>query len=359
MSEDIAEIARQLAKRAQAVCRHYLPAGRRERSQWRVGDVRNTPGRSMFVQLAGPTRGRGAAGRWRDAATGEHGDLIDLIQNACRLTTMADTLIEAKRFLGIRGNIRHELPPGANSQFTSYDPMKSVARLIAEAGPIAGTLAEVYLQNRGICHGANLNDLRFHPACPCRDPITGHFSRWPAMIAIATDLAGGVTGLQRTYLSPTYGGKANIATPRKSFGSIRGHGVRFGIIDDVALFGEGVETVLSLKEVTPTMPMVATLSADNLGVCVIPHTLRRLYIATDPDHAGFAGAKALLARANRLGVQTIRLVPVGEDFNADLVERGASALRHNLAKQFHVEDFNRFASLSACPKDPHRSHHRR
>jgi hypothetical protein len=31
-----------------------------------VGDVKNTPGRSMFVRLSGPESGKGAAGKWID-----------------------------------------------------------------------------------------------------------------------------------------------------------------------------------------------------------------------------------------------------------------------------------------------------
>ena len=50
MSETIAEIAGRLAEQAEAVCRHYLPAGRRERHQWRVGDVNNAPGLSIFTE---------------------------------------------------------------------------------------------------------------------------------------------------------------------------------------------------------------------------------------------------------------------------------------------------------------------
>ena len=61
------------------MCRHYLPNGRREGRHWLVGDVENAPGRSLFVRLAGPEFGKGAAGKWTDAATGEHGDLLDLI----------------------------------------------------------------------------------------------------------------------------------------------------------------------------------------------------------------------------------------------------------------------------------------
>jgi hypothetical protein len=61
-----AELARRLAREAEAVCRHYLSSGRREGRYWMVGDVKNTPGRSMFVRLSGPESGKGAAGKWTD-----------------------------------------------------------------------------------------------------------------------------------------------------------------------------------------------------------------------------------------------------------------------------------------------------
>jgi hypothetical protein len=61
-----AELAHRLARDAEAVCRHYLSSGRREGRYWRVGDVRNTPGRSLFVRLKGTESGKGAAGNWSE-----------------------------------------------------------------------------------------------------------------------------------------------------------------------------------------------------------------------------------------------------------------------------------------------------
>jgi hypothetical protein len=74
-----AELSARLARDAEAVCCHYLAAGRREGRYWMVGDVAGSPGRSLYVRLIGPESGRGAAGQWTDAATGDHGDLLDLI----------------------------------------------------------------------------------------------------------------------------------------------------------------------------------------------------------------------------------------------------------------------------------------
>ena len=66
MSSQAAELAQRLARSAEAVCRYYLSNGHREGRYWIVGDVANTPGRSLYVRLYGPLYGKGAAGKWTD-----------------------------------------------------------------------------------------------------------------------------------------------------------------------------------------------------------------------------------------------------------------------------------------------------
>jgi len=66
MPETSGEIARRLAKRAEDVCRCYLPNGKRVGAYWIAGDIRGAKGRSLFVRLAGPSSGKGAAGKWND-----------------------------------------------------------------------------------------------------------------------------------------------------------------------------------------------------------------------------------------------------------------------------------------------------
>src|ERR1700739_3482428 len=80
MEGQAAELSRPLAQHVEAVCHQHLSNGREARPHWVAGDARNTPGRSLFVRLRGPEAGPGAAGHWTDAATGEHGDLLDLIR---------------------------------------------------------------------------------------------------------------------------------------------------------------------------------------------------------------------------------------------------------------------------------------
>jgi len=64
MPHDASELAHRLAREAEAVCRHYLSNGRREGRYWLVGDVRNTPGQSMFVRLRESRKG--PAGKWTE-----------------------------------------------------------------------------------------------------------------------------------------------------------------------------------------------------------------------------------------------------------------------------------------------------
>src|SRR5207245_11431140 len=101
MPRDASELARRLARDAEAVCRRYLSNGRRQGRYWIVGDVRNTPGRSMFVRLSGPESGPGAAGHWTDAASAEYGDLLDVIRDGCGRVAFRGAVEAARRTLSL------------------------------------------------------------------------------------------------------------------------------------------------------------------------------------------------------------------------------------------------------------------
>ena len=147
MPRDASELAHRLAREAEAVCRHYLSNGRREGRYWLVGDVRNTPGRSMFVRLKESPKG--PAGKWTDAATGEHGDLLDVIRESCGLLDFHDVADEARRFLSLPRSDPEPAPKAARSPAQTGSP-EAARRLFAMSQPIARTLVETYLRNRGI-----------------------------------------------------------------------------------------------------------------------------------------------------------------------------------------------------------------
>jgi Toprim domain len=346
MPSQAAELAHRLARDADAVCRHYLSNGRREGRYWLIGDVTNTPGRSLYVRLTGPESGKGAAGKWTDAATHEHGDLLDLIAANRRLSRLHDVLDEARSFLSLP---RPEQEPSGRMSPAPAGSPESARRLFAMAQALPGTIAEAYLCRRGITalHGAGA--LRFHPRCYYRADADAPTEAWPALIAAVTDLGGRITGAHRTWLDPSGEDKAPIDTPRRAIGHLLGNGVRFGVAGKpapaqagVMAAGEGIETMLSLRSAMPTLPMVAGLSANHLAALLFPPTLRRLYVANDDDPAGDAALATLTGRAHTAGIEALRLSPMLGDFNEDLRRLGLADLRAALRLQLAPEDVARF-----------------
>ncbi len=234
---DASDLARRLGRQAEAVCRHYLSAGRKQGNYWQVGDTRNNPGRSMFVRLKDSPKG--PAGKFTDAATGEHGDLLDVIREALGLIDFADVAEEARSFL----SIPHPEPEPAQKQHnTAPAPSGSAEaarRLFAMSQPISGTVVETYLRNRGITALHGTGNLRFHPRCYYRPDEHSPTETWPAMIAAVTDLSGRITGAHRTWLAPDGLDKAPIDTQRKAMGDLLGQAVRFGVPSEVMAAGEG------------------------------------------------------------------------------------------------------------------------
>ncbi len=305
-----------------------------------VGDLQNNPGRSLFVRLTGPTSGAGAAGKFTDSATGEHGDLLDIIRERTGITRFPDLLVEARAHLGRPQTVL----PDANSPRSRKSPSGTPAaasRLFAASVSLAGSLAEVYLRSRGITQAAPSTALRFHPKCWHRDEGQTKPVPRPALIAAVTDGAGVLHGVHRTWLAPDGLDKAAVEIPRRAMGHLLGNAVRIVPADQTLVLGEGIETMLSVREAAPSLPVWAALSSAHLGAVLLPTGLQRLYIAIDRDPAGARAAERLTARASEVGVQVIVLEPQLGDFNDDLRAHGVEALRQHLATQIGSEDQHR------------------
>lgn len=295
---------------------------------------RGTPGRSLYVLLSATDDSRGRAGKWTDAASGEHGDLLDIIAASCGHVAMRETLAEARRFLSLP-QVEPSAPPGPRRTSTPTGTPAAAGRLWAASKPIAGTPVTSYLASRGIEASQALAPLHYHPHCYYRassdDPCDVR-AAWPAMIAAVTDGAGDIVGVHRTCLDPS-GGKAAVACPRRAMGHLLGHGVRFGAAGPVMIAGEGIETLLSLREILPGLPMIACLSAAHLAGLALPAVLRRLYVACDNDPAGAGAFSALAARAGPMAIHIVPLRPVLGDFNDDLLAFGRAGLAGSVAAQ--------------------------
>jgi hypothetical protein len=344
MERHVSDLVHRLSRNAEAVCRHYLSRGRRQGRYWLVGDVHNTPGRSLFVRLYGKAFGKGAAGKWTDAATGQHGDLLDVIRESCGLTRFPDVVDEARRFLSLphqESNARRHEQVSVRAGV----PTQSAGRLFAVSQPIEGTIVQAYLRARGITCLHDASSLRFHPRCYFRPDCGSVAETWPAMIAAVTDLSARITGVHRTWLDPAGQSKAPVDTPRRAMGHLLGNAVRFGAAQDVAAAGEGIETMLALRMSLPTMSMMAALSAAHLAAILFPATLRRLYIARDKDPAGDCAVQRLTERAQEVGIEAVILSPWLGDFNEDLRALGVEALRAAVRVQIIPEDVARFMTL--------------
>lgn len=189
---------------------------------------------------------------------------------------------------------------------------------------------------------AGLSALRFHPSCYYRPDDDGPTETWPALIAAVTDLDGMLTGVHRTWLAADGRGKAPVDVPRRAMGDLLGHAVRFGVASDVLGAGEGIETVLSLRQVLPDLPLAACLSSAHLGALIFPPLLRRLYVLRDADPAGDHAVAALDARAAEAGIELVALSSRFGDFNDDLRHLGRGALRAILHSQLAPPDVARF-----------------
>ena len=315
-----AAIAAALGARAEAVCRRYLPHGRKQGRYWVAGDLDGARGRSLYVRLAGP----GTLGKFTDCATGQHGDLLDLIRHRSRAPTLRAALDEARAFLA--------LPAApAQGEGDSYDAAQAARRLWRRCRAIDGTHAERYLHARGLAR-CRFAALRYHPELRYREGST--VRRLPALVAAVTGDDGAVTGVQRTWLDAHSPARAGVASPRKALGRVYGRAVRFGTVPAGGLaslvVGEGIETVLSVVTAMPDITAAAALSAGSLGTFAPPPGTARLVIARDNDIEGERAATRLARRCARAGVAACVVVPEGGDFNDDLVTHGPAALAARL-----------------------------
>ena len=146
----------------------------------------------------------------------------------------------------------------------------------------------------------------------------------PGLVAaVAVWPSNRVEGVQVTYLDPRQPRKAQVSTPRKSFGRIAGGSIRLAPAQDHLLIGEGIETVLTAMLAT-SMPGWATAGTSGLRGLILPPSVKEVVIAADGDQAGEDAAQAAADRWIGEG-RTVRIArpPQGKDMN-DLLQRGAA-----------------------------------
>ena len=124
-------LAAALARCPEAVCRRYLPHGRRQGRYWVAGDLHGARGRSLYVRLRPP----GPPGKWTDAVTGEHGDLLDLIGHRIGASTLGPALVAAVSGPDgtLEGVQRTWLHPARPAKAPVAQPRKALGRVHGHA----------------------------------------------------------------------------------------------------------------------------------------------------------------------------------------------------------------------------------
>lgn len=91
-----AEVSLRLSAEASSVAAYLLPNGKKASGEWKAGSTAGEAGGSLSVRLTGAK-----AGVWKDFASGESGDLLDLWA-AVKGQSIGEALADAKAYLGIR-----------------------------------------------------------------------------------------------------------------------------------------------------------------------------------------------------------------------------------------------------------------
>jgi putative DNA primase/helicase len=195
-------------------------------------------------------------------------------------------------------------------------PTDLALKIWAQAQLAKGTLAETYLQSRGIAIPVPAS-LRFHPALRHSSQET-----WPAMVGLVTCGRSGVPlAIVRTFLSPDGKGKAPINPPRKMLGPCSGGVVRLSPSASGLMVGEGIETCLSAMQATGR-PAWAALSTSGLRSLDLPDSVHEVTVLADRDEPGEQAARDAGDRWSREGRRVkIARPPPGLDFNDLLVKR--------------------------------------
>lgn len=310
------EIKEMLAERTDALVRALLPAGRRSGGWWKVGSLDGEKGDSLGVELSGARRGY-----WRDYATGEHGDALDLVRQT-KGYAMRDALDWARGWLGIEragaapaksaeiaaARERARAEADAREQAKREETRgKARALWLAAERLSAGSPALLYLTGRGLpiggggdAEGGVPPALRFLADCWCDEVRYG----LPALVAAVQDPAGRFAGVHRIYLERAGDAapreawrKASLQEPKKTYGPIHEGTVRLGSgrgrarglpgwlgLPGLRAVAEGIETMLALADVLPpTVALHAAINATNLRYVRWPDETLGVAIFGDHD----------------------------------------------------------------------------
>ena len=302
-------LASELARRTLPFCQNYLGAGRRVGDYWLCGDaVGHARAEHVCLacwQICWQMDRRRRRAWWARRPIGH--------------TPLALRRVFARSLRADKAFHWLCAPVHAASR---QDKRGLALRFWQSTQPLAGTLAECYLQNRAIrlsvpCPSA----LRFHPRAWVME--NGERMVLPALCVGIADPAGEIQAVQRSFLCPESVCLADMPAPKRLLGSARNGATLLACVPGGSLhIGEGVETMLSVVRLYDCQSVIACHSASNLAHFdpqlwqsrLPPSTL---IICVDNDPAGARAGFALARWAKRQDLPARMLYPPEgrNDFN--------------------------------------------
>ena len=316
-------------------------------------------GGSFVVWLGGTS-----AGAWKDFATGNKGDVLDLIAHAqfgysspMGKEARRDALAWARDYLGIAEMTPFELARVRNS--VSADAAKAkdseaekaeravrrALQMWLDAKPdLRGTVAERYLAGRGVAWREIPNlatDLRFTPKLEwwlgARRNAEGRKLEpgpsFPALVSAMRDATGALRAVHCTFLDPNGVGKAPVPKPKLMWPATRDLVIRIangetGLApEEAAVAGargtvvlcEGIEDGLSVASARPDLRVWACGSLAGLAGAPVLPCVAAFIVAADNDWSSgqaMAGLEKAVETLRQRGVPgAVARSPTGKDFN--------------------------------------------
>lgn len=341
---DLHQVKALLQAQIEALARELAPRGYRSGKYWLACNPSRDdrkPG-SFWIALSG------VPGSWRDEATDQRGDVIQLIM-LCKGLPFGEAMKWARGYVGIA-----DMPPELvakraqearnaearrqqDEEAELADKRKRAKGTWLHGTPIGGTVVETYLRE---ARRLDLSRLSRLPRA-LRFSMQRHDKNgeWPCMLAAMCLPDGSFGAVHRTWLAPDGSGKAPVDSARKiwpRFASAVIHIWRgasdmavkqaseAGIADTLVLC-EGVEDGLALALAAPEYRVWAVGALGNLGNVVLPPCAVDVIVAADNDW-GKPEAQKLLNKglaALYAQNQSVRVArsPHGKDFN-DCYMRG-------------------------------------
>ena len=385
----ISEIKDRLLDQLAAVVAQYAPAAKGSHTTHgrfftlNPGRADNSVG-SFCITMGGPK-----AGRWNDYATGDHGDVLDLIRLSIGFGDAADAIKEARAFLGLdtespelkrardkaAAEAKRRRADQADQQAARDAQMRKNARGLwfSAQEKIIGSPVDHYLKARCIDLASLPHQpgaIRYHPECRYyfdiehTDPETGEFTKrkaWRPYPAMVTAITRGkeIIDCHRTYLgfddqSGRWVKAQDMPKAKKVFTDYTGGGIRLcGALGprggqmklndapqgSKVFIAEGIENALSLITLRqmrglPPAFVVAAGAIWNMAEILLPATIGSVTLCADNDSG--EQAQAQLAKAVKFHADKGRSVQVwsspipGEDLN-DALKRAMAEQKEGAA----------------------------